>query len=311
MFSPAVGRVARSANTFATAPATSYGFTRCARSALSTSTAPQQPFRPSHQRRYSSSKPSTPPNSKKKPTEIDQNATAELQGAGKKSKETKKLKEPSTATTGNNVPFVPPTNHLREDDVKLSAFFGLHRPISISRSFPNATSTAEFDAFFDVNRANDVQRMEATKNVLAGFLDRVNAEIDAQEEQRADAIQSEQEVYHLDVEPTQQSVEDWASRLVPFRAPAAPAPYDALASAPQAESHSAEGLSASINQRITEVPLPAQERKPSTFRQHVARRRYGMYMISVKRQRKLKMKKHKYKKLMKRTRLLRRKLDRL
>ena len=115
MFSPAVGRVARSANTFVTPSATSYVFTRCARSALSTSTAPQQAFRPSHQRRYSSSKPSTPPSSKKKPTELDQNATAELQGAGSKSKETKKLKEPSTATTGNNVPFVAPTNHLRED----------------------------------------------------------------------------------------------------------------------------------------------------------------------------------------------------
>ncbi|KAJ4351150.1 uncharacterized protein N0V89_006489 [Didymosphaeria variabile] len=39
--------------------------------------------------------------------------------------------------------------------------------------------------------------------------------------------------------------------------------------------------------------------------------RPDMLAISVKRQRKLKMKKHKYKKLMKRTRLLRRKLDRL
>jgi hypothetical protein len=36
----------------------------------------------------------------------------------------------------------------------------------------------------------------------------------------------------------------------------------------------------------------------------------GMLAISVKRQRRLKMKKHKYKKLMKRTRTLRRKLDR-
>lgn len=39
--------------------------------------------------------------------------------------------------------------------------------------------------------------------------------------------------------------------------------------------------------------------------------RSDMQLISVKRQRKLKMKKHKYKKLMKRTRLLRRKLDKL
>jgi hypothetical protein len=36
----------------------------------------------------------------------------------------------------------------------------------------------------------------------------------------------------------------------------------------------------------------------------------GMWAISVKRQRKLKMKKHKYKKLMRRTRNLRRRLDR-
>lgn len=37
----------------------------------------------------------------------------------------------------------------------------------------------------------------------------------------------------------------------------------------------------------------------------------GYQTLSVKRQRKLKMKKHKYKKLMRRTRNLRRKLDRL
>ena len=111
MFSPAVGRVARSANTLPTAAFTRCALNACARSAL-TSTAPQQPL---HQRRYSSSKPLTPPNSKKKLAGLDQNATAELQGAGKRSKELERLKQPSTATIGNNVPFVPPTNHLRED----------------------------------------------------------------------------------------------------------------------------------------------------------------------------------------------------
>lgn len=38
-------------------------------------------------------------------------------------------------------------------------------------------------------------------------------------------------------------------------------------------------------------------------------RRRKLYAISVRRQRRLKMKKHKYKKLMRRTRTLRRKLD--
>ena len=54
-------------------------------------------------------------------------------------------------------------------------------------------------------------------------------------------------------------------------------------------------------------PLPVRRREPSDARQE---RIQKMYLISVKRQRKLKMKKHKYKKLMKRTRNLRRKLDR-
>ena len=53
--------------------------------------------------------------------------------------------------------------------------------------------------------------------------------------------------------------------------------------------------------------MPVRRREPSEGRQERMRK---MFLISVKRQRKLKMKKHKYKKLMKRTRNLRRKLDR-
>lgn len=109
MFSPAVGRVARCANTFSASPASCL-----VRVALTP--APPQPFRPSHQRRLSSSKPSTPPNSKKKATELDQNATAKLEGSTRGSKGAKrKLKAPSSATSGTNVPFVAPTNHLRVD----------------------------------------------------------------------------------------------------------------------------------------------------------------------------------------------------
>lgn len=44
-------------------------------------------------------------------------------------------------------------------------------------------------------------------------------------------------------------------------------------------------------------------------RMHLQEGEQGMQTISVKRQRKLKMKKHKYKKLMKRTKNLRRRLD--
>lgn len=52
------------------------------------------------------------------------------------------------------------------------------------------------------------------------------------------------------------------------------------------------------------------QRQQTNNRSRDSLQRPDMLAISVKRQRKLKMKKHKYKKLMKRTRLLRRKLDR-
>jgi hypothetical protein len=62
-----------------------------------------------------------------------------------------------------------------------------------------------------------------------------------------------------------------------------------------------------------ESPAPTRFLERMSIRQDQYRERAeenGMWAISVKRQRKLKMKKHKYKKLMRRTRNLRRRLDR-
>jgi hypothetical protein len=70
------------------------------------------------------------------------------------------------------------------------------------------------------------------------------------------------------------------------------------------------------SQELDEIEMPQRflermrQRQNANTRYRGTMRRPDMLMISVKRQRKLKMKKHKYKKLMKRTRLLRRKLDR-
>jgi hypothetical protein len=67
-------------------------------------------------------------------------------------------------------------------------------------------------------------------------------------------------------------------------------------------------------------PLEEKASFPTRFRERMYLRQeryweqmeedHGMLAISVRRQRKLKMKKHKYKKLMRRTRNLRRRLDR-
>ncbi len=72
------------------------------------------------------------------------------------------------------------------------------------------------------------------------------------------------------------------------------------------------GMHYDPNASITNLEEP--RRRPGRIRQgpqgkSVGSRRRKLYAISVKRQRRLKMKKHKYKKLMRRTRTLRRKLD--
>ena len=111
------------------------------------------------------------------------------------------------------------------------------------------------------------------KFILGAFLQRMYAEIDAQEEQQADAAQAsaQVEVFQLNTPPTQQNVENWVARLVPFSPPAPPVPYDMLATKPASELLiSAHDVSASINQRVTEVPIPSHpQHQPSAFREHI------------------------------------------
>ncbi|KAI8943055.1 hypothetical protein NX059_001091 [Plenodomus lindquistii] len=321
MFSPAIGRAARSANTLSAAPASCF-----LRTALNS--APQQCFRPGHQRRLSSSKPAPPPSSKKKAAAVEENVSVESEGAGRASAGTKKKqKEAAAAIPKHNIPYVGPTEHMNSADVKFVSFFGLHRPMSPKRSLPHPTSTAEFNALFDPARARDTQRIQAINSVLQNSLNTLNNVIDnlegAHTAQSVDfaehAAEQDESMFHLDQEHEhwRYDMHAWGQRLLPFAPPPAPTPYDALTGQLKAIARS---LSGGNDGAITQVPLPALRVSRSTlidrltpFRQHVARRRYrpGMLLISVKRQRKLKMKKHKYKKLMKKTRLLRRKLDRL
>ncbi|KAF2628541.1 hypothetical protein BU25DRAFT_457845 [Macroventuria anomochaeta] len=287
MFSPALGRAFRSTSAITAVPTSSVG-----RAAISTA---QQPFRPSHQRRLSSSKPSTPPDNSKRPTE---NAAEELKTSEKRSSRSSKLKVSSTsapATAARNIPYVKPTDHLMEHHLVLSTLFSQHRPISISpaaeQSVPVAASMEQFEAIFQPQRRNESEIIVNTHKTLAEFIHRVQASADQYE--AMDAFEeAAEEIYHLDsFAPAQpESLESYA-----FRPPPAPVPFDPLAT-----------------EEACEITLPTTHTgRSKTFREHVRRRRSGMLLISVKRQRKLKMKKHKYKKLMKRTRLLRRKLDRL
>jgi hypothetical protein len=192
-------------------------------------------------------------------------------------------------------------------DVTTSSFFALHLPLHFHRdawSQP-AMNMEAFEALFDQAKLDKVRSQMQTMQTLTNFIQRMNAGLDAQEEMPGDNVFFIDDLQQPEGPPTEESIMYHASQLPHFVPPPPPVAFDPFAQQP-------EPITAQeVNQRITEVALPSEQaEKPTTFREHVRQRRGGMLLISVKRQRKLKMKKHKYKKLMKRTRLLRRKLDR-
>lgn len=143
------------------------------------------------------------------------------------------------------------------------------------------------------------------------------------------------EIKHLDG-AGEDSVMDFPKHILsgkwhPFQPPPAPVPMDTadslLAGAEAAEEPEPQHRtytavltveeSTHANGEVTYMAhstrLIAQDQPATRYLERMQmryRERGEMMAISVKRQRKLKMKKHKYKKLMKRTRVLRRKLDR-
>ena len=178
----------------------------------------------------------------------------------------------------------------------------MHQPISFHREAwqQSATTMEAIDDMFDPEMTGfRMKAIQKTESTVAEFLQRMSARMDMinHMEQRASERIQESDIFG-ELEPhSEVSIMHYASTLPCFIPPPPPSAFDSFAQ--------------DVNERSTEVALPAQEaQRPTTFREHVHRRRGGMLLISVKRQRKLKMKKHKYKKLMKRTRLERRKLDR-
>lgn len=178
---------------------------------------------------------------------------------------------------------------------------------------------------------------------LAGGIERLEAALHVYEQKGAD------DVHHLDGKP-EILQHELMGHFRPFTPPPAPLPLDQVTEMEEMSSQQESLPVAPVKQRswstevvVTESTDPAGNRTYATsatpmveidapgmeigqdmdeieirqpFLERMRQRRNeqtrpGMLAISVKRQRKLKMKKHKYKKLMKRTRLLRRKLDRL
>ncbi|KAM3088400.1 hypothetical protein ACMFMG_000044 [Clarireedia jacksonii] len=312
-----------------------------------------------HQRRLSSSKPSSPANGSKgvtegqavpaSPSQTRPNGEKKVSRAGRR-----KAKDSSGSTASkdeamHNLPSVPSTSHIAPGQIAASAFFSLHRPISLTMNFPKAITDEAFAAIFKPRtRSNKPQEVISTlSNTLqtldsaTGSLKQLNLQDqwnDATEELRAGT-----EIQHLDATPGAELLQSTTvPKYAPFTPPPPPVPMstqEALAASAEAAQETQQASqqrtyravltineSTHANGEVTYTaessPLVAED-PPRTFleRMRIRQERYEeyreqraedlkMWAISVKRQRKLKMKKHKYKKLMRRTRNLRRRLDR-
>ncbi|KAK7185196.1 hypothetical protein DPSP01_000840 [Paraphaeosphaeria sporulosa] len=326
MFSSAAGRVIRSSSTLP--PSSVCAFARPA--ALG---AGQKPFsRPGHQRRLSSSKASTPPDSSNGSNSAPQApASAEKAPLKEATKNNEKMTQSGSKQTGRrkkqatrtaaptptlNVPHVLPTNDVEVSEVKLSSFFSLHRPISLDTFIPPVASNSSFESIFAPRSSYTKKTTVDNIQALTKGIQNLEAVMGAYEKQAPAEEASQAELRHLDGQ-SYMTLDELTRKLVPFRPPPPPMPFRDPAdvySANSAPMFDTEMPGAENEPEHYEVRQPFYDRMVQRHNRNNRSRdnlhHPDMLAISVKRQRKLKMKKHKYKKLMKRTRLLRRKLDR-
>ncbi|KAK5992722.1 hypothetical protein PT974_06138 [Cladobotryum mycophilum] len=294
------------------------------------------------QRRFSSSKPSRSDSESKNGISAGQSVPASSSSCrgSKASGEKRKRKNKDASDRGaafKKLPSVPDTHHMSQEALSLSSFFSLHRPISITQTMPRSVTDEHFASIFaSRTKANKITDTMATLSDTIDQLDGPMASMTI-------GGQTEQEGMHrVDVknpDGTESSVylqvDAMAGDFFPFRPPPLPQPEngtevvaaetEAVDEAPHHRVYKAmftieESTEPDGQIRIVaHSPRIIQDEQPRSFLERLAlrqlrfdeaRSRRDLYAISVKRQRKLRMKKKKYKKLMKRTRGLRRKLDR-
>ncbi|KZL70612.1 phytanoyl- dioxygenase, partial [Colletotrichum incanum] len=321
--------------------------TSAPRAATATITLQQRPG--GHQRRWSSSSPSSPNNngSKDMPGQGQSvHASTSSNSSNSKSngeKRKRKSKDSAEREAAQKLPSVPSTQHLSQEALGLSTFFSLHRPISVTHSMPKSVTEEAFAAIFKprtkANKVTDViSTLSRTTDDLEGAMAKMtiaSQEVDASGEpvQKIDLKHpdgSESSVYV--------QLNAMAGQFIPFRPPPVPEAMGATDAhadsaiedvADEAPHHRVYKAMFTIEettdadgqvQVLAHSPKIMQDEVPRSFLERMALRQMKfdeaqghdtMQAISVKRQRKLKMKKKKYKKLMKRTRNLRRKLDRI
>jgi len=286
-----------------------------------------------HQRRYSSSKPSSPDDGSR---DFAARPSVPASGNSKTTGEKRKRKAKDAAPP---LPSVPSTRHIKDEGLALSTFFALHRPISVTQLMPKTVSDDAFAQIFVQKKGHGAQRVLSTLSSAIDELEQPMSQMSLGDKQEGgDKVTYKRADVQLD------GVDFMSSNYLPFTPPPPPQPVSEMAA-------EAEEISAAAEELATEEPrtrvykamvtieetvdsdgqvrvvahspqMVEDEAQPRSFLERMALRQMRwedarqmqdrtMHALSVKRIRKLKMKKQKYKKLRKRTRNERRKLDRL
>ncbi|KAK0632446.1 hypothetical protein B0T14DRAFT_560136 [Immersiella caudata] len=289
-----------------------------------------------HQRRYSSSKPSSPDGGSR---DFAARPTVPASGNSKTTGEKRKRKAKDAAP---QLPSVPSTRHIKDEGLALSAFFALHRPISVTQLMPKTVSDDAFAQIFMQKKGHGTQRVLSTLSSAIDELEQPLSQASLEDKQeggdkltykRADG--TEANVYvQLDA-----GIDSMSGNYLPFTPPPPPQPVSDMAAEADEISAAAEEPRTRVYKTMVTIEetmdsdgqvrvvahsprVVEDETQPRSFLERMALRQMRwedarqmqdgtMHAMSVKRIRKLKMKKQKYKKLRKRTRNERRKLDRL
>ncbi|KAK6513540.1 hypothetical protein TWF281_005163 [Arthrobotrys megalospora] len=230
------------------------------------------------------------------------------------------------------LPFVARTDHLRAKDIHASAFFALHRPVSVRFPVPGIYNATSFQKLFDPSTPLSNMELLKIQQEVQARQPTISENDPASNDQ--DAILSPDEVRAFARNNSAQTEQKASTsepqikisspilfeQYLPFNPPPPPEPIsEETIKAEKASFEKLKGMQiitppeGSVDgQSYILAFFQGPENQPNragrvrkTMRSEVP----TMQALSVKRQRKLKMKKHKYKKLMKRTRTLRRRLE--
>ncbi|KAI4200303.1 MAG: hypothetical protein LQ350_004051 [Teloschistes chrysophthalmus] len=190
-----------------------------------------------HQRKHSSSKASSSSKHEARPPTTASGAPsngtpkplAEKRSSGRRNSRTTSKPSASKARmeTYPNVPSVPSTQHLHPMNVHVASFFSRHRPISVTTSFPPASSEATFSSIFEPKPRPKVQPSDVIYTVSAAIDGFENAVSQEEPEGRHHRTSSKNDTILLDSNNPHQlalNIEELSKTFRPFNVPPPPVP---------------------------------------------------------------------------------------